>query len=90
MATVKFTTNLKRFYPELREEDVSKSSLPEILDELNQKYEGIKDYVVDEQGRLRKHVNIFIGDELIKDKETLSDEVNAKDKIYIMQALSGG
>lgn len=90
MATIKFTTNLKRFYPDLKEEITGLNSLPEILEELNVKYVGIKDYVLDEQGRLRKHVNIFIGDELIRDKELLSDEVKKDSKIYIMQALSGG
>ena len=42
------------------------------------------------KGALRKHVNIFIGDELIRDKRALSDAVSAETRVYIMQALSGG
>jgi len=90
MPTVKFTANLKRFYPDLAIEVVESRQIPTILDQLESKFKGIKAYIVDEHGRLRKHVNIFIGDELIKDREKLSDPVAASDEIYIMQALSGG
>ncbi|WP_422359916.1 MoaD/ThiS family protein [Reichenbachiella sp.] len=90
MPTIKFTANLKRFYPELKEIELESLDLNEILDQLESKFKGVKDYVVDEQGQLRKHVNIFIGDELIQDRIKLSDAVKPTDEIYIMQALSGG
>lgn len=90
MPTIKFTANLKRFYPQLGEEHTESLAIPEMLDQLEDKFKGIKHYIVDEQGRLRKHVNIFIGDELIKDREKLSDEIKPADEVYIMQALSGG
>ena len=47
-------------------------------------------YIIDEQGALRKHVNIFIGNSVIEDKTSLADKVNESDEVYIMQALSGG
>lgn len=90
MPTIKFTANLKRFYPELSEIELEALDLNEILDQLECRFKGLKDYVVDEQGQLRKHVNIFIGDELIRDRIKLSDSVKPSDEIYIMQALSGG
>lgn len=90
MPTIKFTANLKRFYPELSEIELESLDLNEILNQLENRFKGLKDYVVDEQGQLRKHVNIFIGDELIKDRIKLSDTVKPNDEIYIMQALSGG
>ena len=90
MPVVKFTANLKRFYPTLGTLEMELDSIPQLLDRLNDQFPNIKDYIVDEQGRLRKHVNIFIGNELIKDRETLSDSIGEKDEVYIMQALSGG
>ena len=65
-------------------------SIPDILKEIETQHPGIKDYIVDEQGCLRKHVNIFIGQDLIIDRVKLSDTIQATDEIYIMQALSGG
>ncbi len=90
MPIVKFTANLKRFYPELGTQSSECLSLPDLLDELENQFPRIKSYIVDEQGQLRKHVNIFVGGELIKDRKNLSDPVGEKDEVYIMQALSGG
>lgn len=90
MARVKFTANLKRFYPDLNTLDVEGDSISEILDKINNKFPGIRDYILDEHGRLRQHVNIFIGENMIKDRNKLSDPVNTSDEVYIIQALSGG
>ena len=90
MPTVKFTANLKRFYPELKTMNIDSNNIPDLLNQLESKFPKFRHYIVDEQGRLRKHVNIFIGQELIQDREALTDVINEKDEIYIMQALSGG
>ena len=90
MPKIKFTSNLKRFFPELTEVTSDQSSLPEILESIEVSFPGFKDYILDEHGSLRKHVNIFIGSDLIKDRKQLSDELQSSDEVYIMQALSGG
>ena len=90
MAHVKFTPNLTRFFPDLCACDIEATNVADIVSAVDQRWRGLGDYIVDEQGALRKHVNIFVGDELIRDKQTLSDEVSADTEIYIMQALSGG
>jgi len=90
MPTVKFTSNLKRFFPDLKEQKSEEVSIPGILDGIESNFPGFKDYIVDEHGSLRKHVNIFIGNDLIKDRIKLSDSLNSSDELYIMQALSGG
>ena len=90
MAQVKFTPNLQRFFPDLRACEVEAETIAEVVDAVDARWRGLGDYIVDEQGALRKHVNIFIGDELIRDKRRLSDAVSADTRVYIMQALSGG
>ncbi len=90
MAQVKFTANLKRFFPDLRECEVEAATIAEALAAVDARWRGLGDYIIDEQGALRKHVNIFIGDELIRDKRRLSDKISAETRITIMQALSGG
>ena len=90
MARVKFTPNLVRFFPDLRECEVEATTIAEAVRAVDQRWRGLGDYIVDEQGALRKHVNIFVGNELIRDKQTLSDKISADTRIYIMQALSGG
>ncbi|MEM6525925.1 MAG: MoaD/ThiS family protein [Bacteroidota bacterium] len=90
MARVKFTPNLKRFYPLLDTAEFEAKTVAELLDKIELKHKGIKDYLVTEHGEIRKHVNIFIGNEMVKDKVNLSDQLTPKDEVYILQALSGG
>ncbi len=90
MAQVKFTPNLKRFFPDLCECRIDAADVAEIVAAVDQRWRGLADYIIDEQGALRKHVNIFVGNELLRDKRTLSDRVSADTRIYIVQALSGG
>jgi hypothetical protein len=90
MPTVRFTYALKRFFPGIRETAAKSATLPEILKEMETTYPGLRSYILDEQGILRKHVNIFIDGELITDRTALSDPFKENSEIYIMQALSGG
>jgi molybdopterin converting factor small subunit len=90
MAHVSFTSHLKTFFPTLAEAEVPARTVRELIDALNERYPGLASYLVDETGRLRRHVNIFIGDEPVGDREKLSDSLEANDKVFIVQALSGG
>lgn len=90
MPTVKFTYALKRFFPGLSQTPAKGDTLVSILDEMEASYPGVRRYVLDEQGRLRQHVNIFIDGTMIKDRTTLTDPFTENSEIYIMQALSGG
>ena len=90
MAIVKFTSALKRFYPDLQPLEIQGDTVAEIVKNINHQHPGLSDYLLDDQGKLRQHVNIFIGNQLVRDKEKLQDVVDEKDEIFIMQALSGG
>ena len=90
MPKINFTQALKRFYPDLKRLEINATDVSEVVQNLEKHYPGLRDYLVDEQGRLRQHVNIFIGDKLIRDKEKLTDPVTSNDEVFIMQALSGG
>lgn len=90
MPTVKFTYALKRFFPDLGDLDVIADDLPAVIDAVEKDFPGLKKYVLDEQGALRKHVNIFVDGELIRDRRQLTDAVQKGSEVFIMQALSGG
>jgi len=90
MPTVKFTKALKRFFPAITDTPATGSSLAEVFHEIDYHYPGICSYLLDEQGSLRKHVNIFIDGNMITDRNTLKDAFKENSEIYIIQALSGG
>ncbi|HTR28025.1 MAG TPA: MoaD/ThiS family protein [Puia sp.] len=90
MPTVKFTYALRRFFPGLKDTPARATSLAAVLAELEDRYPGVRSYILDEQGQLRRHVNIFIDGVVISDRNKLSDPFGENSEIYIMQALSGG
>jgi molybdopterin synthase sulfur carrier subunit len=91
MPNIKFTNHLKRFFPDLEPNTTANgSTIAEVIADLDRRYPGLAAYIVDDRGALRKHVNIFIGDELIQDHRGLQDAVKDADQIFIFQALSGG
>ena len=90
MATVKFTRALKRFYPDLSTLILEGETVADIVNNLEEHYPGLRNYIVDEHGKLRQHVNIFVDNQLVKDRDQLNDRIVADNEIYIMQALSGG
>ncbi len=90
MPTINFTYALKRFYPQLKTLEIAAANVNEVIGEIDKVFPGIEGYLVDEQGALRKHVNIFIDGNLIQDRQQLTDKLNPESEVYIMQALSGG
>jgi len=90
MPTVKFTYALRRFFPAITDTSSGGTSLAAILGEMEARYPGISGYILDEQGQLRRHVNIFIDGAPINDRVKLSDSIGENSEIYVMQALSGG
>lgn len=70
--------------------EVSAATVAELVQRLEEQYPGLAGYLVHEDGSLRKHVNIFIGERFIRDRRRLSDAIPVGESVHIMQALSGG
>ncbi len=90
MAKISFTSNLKRFFPSLTTVNTEAQNVAEALDKVEETFPGLKSYLLKDDGSLRDHVNLFIGDEMVKDRVALQDCLKAQDQLFIMQAISGG
>ena len=90
MSRVRLTRHLLRFFPGLKEHEIVEGdTVAAMVRSLDARFPGLGGYLVDERGALRKHVNIFIGTERIRDRQSLCDPVREEDHVYIFQALSG-
>ncbi|MGB5395724.1 MAG: MoaD/ThiS family protein, partial [Gammaproteobacteria bacterium] len=89
MPTVHFTPNLKR-HIECPPARVNARNVREALDAVFAENMQLRRYVLDDQGRLRKHMRIAVDGEIIRDRTLLTDTVGPGSEIYVMQALSGG
>lgn len=92
MAKVELTRHLYTFFPDLEGRDVlvEASTVADVVRQMDKVAPGFAFYVCDERGRLRRHVNIFVEDERIADRQRLTDRVEPNSRVFIMQALSGG
>lgn len=93
MATVRFTRHLLAFFPALRAEEgevVPGASVHEVVAALDARHPGLGRYLVDDAGRLRRHVNIFKDGDMLADRHTLTDPVLDTTELLVVQALSGG
>ena len=89
MPHVRFTQNIQRHIA-CPTREVKGSSLSDVLESYFRANQLARDYVLDDQGALRKHMAIFINGQPIRDRSKLSDAVPADGTIDVMQALSGG
>lgn len=89
MPTISFTANLRRHLP-VPDVEVEGATVGAALAAVFVLHPQLRSYLMDEQGRLRQHVNVFAGGEMIKDRVGLSDALAADAKVWVMQALSGG
>jgi molybdopterin synthase sulfur carrier subunit len=87
--TVHFTANLTR-HVSCPSVHVDGATVGEVLEAVFQQNPRLRSYVVDEQGALRKHMNVFVDGQQIRDRERLAEAVGARSELYVMQALSGG
>ena len=92
MIELELTPHLFTFFPDLkgRRLMVQAGTVAEVVRKLDELAPGIGLYICDERGSLRTHVNIFVGENRVDDRQRLTDAVPAGSRVYIMQALSGG
>lgn len=76
-----------RSYTENAEADATGATLAAVLADLERQYPGIRFRMIDEQGRIRRHIRLFVNGDQVHD---LSQALTKLDEIIIVQALSGG
>ena len=89
MPTVRFTANIQR-HVECPTREVEGETLRAVLESYFKDNERARGYVLDDQGRLRHHMAVFIDSRQIRDRDGLSDRVGADGVVDLVQALSGG
>ncbi|WDI30567.1 MoaD/ThiS family protein [Hyphococcus flavus] len=89
MARIEFTDNLQKHIP-CPPAEAPGDTVRAVLESIFEENAPLRSYLLDDQDRLRKHVNIFINGDMITDRIRLSDPVTDKDQVFVFQALSGG
>jgi molybdopterin converting factor small subunit len=70
--------------------DAPATTLRQALELLWHAYPGLRDRVLTEQGQIREHINIFVGNESVRYSGGLATPVSGSTEISIIPAISGG
>lgn len=86
---ITFTANLRR-HVDCPQAQVGGTTVCAALEQYFAEHPQVRSYVLDEQGRVRRHVAVFVGREQLQDPVSLSDTIDETTEIHVMQALSSG
>ena len=89
MTKVVFTSNIQR-HVACPEVEAVGHTVREVLENVFAANPQARGYVLDDQSALRKHMIIFVDEQIIRDRAGLTDTVTETSTIYVFQALSGG
>jgi molybdopterin synthase sulfur carrier subunit len=84
---VRIPTPLRSYTGGAAQVEADGATVGQVITDLDRRYPGLAFRVVDEQGRLRQHMVVFLGQDRCRD---LAASVAGIDELVLMQALSGG
>ena len=90
MATVGLPSYLQQFAGGKERVEVQGATVAEVLDALGKVHPGVRSRVVTEQGEIRPHINVFVGERNCRFEEGLATAVPDGAEVLILAAVSGG
>jgi molybdopterin synthase sulfur carrier subunit len=89
-ATVRIPTILRTYTAGESEVTAEGSTLAEVLDDLDASHSGIKGRILDDQGALRRFVNVYVGNEDVRFLDLLQTPTPDGVQISVIPAVAGG
>ncbi|MBN1218972.1 MAG: MoaD family protein [Anaerolineae bacterium] len=90
MATVRIPSPLRRYTNGQSKAQTTGANVNEVINNLEARYPGIKSRVCDENGHIKRYVNIFINDKEIRTLQGADTPVTDTDEVSIIPAMAGG
>jgi molybdopterin converting factor small subunit len=90
MATVIIPTPLRKFTNSQSRLQIQATDVDGLVQELTQNFPDLKKHLLDEQGKLRSFVNVFLGEDDIRDLQAGATPLNPEAVVSIIPAIAGG
>jgi sulfur-carrier protein len=90
MPIVRFPAAMKYYAENQHEVSISALNVNEAIRVLVVRYPSLKFHLLDSQGRLRRHFNIFVNGEHIRELNGMDTPLKDDDKIILMASAAGG
>lgn len=90
MPTVRFPAMMKYYVNNQAEFFLPASTVMEIVEKVIEQYPAIKFHLVDSEGKLRRHFNVFVNGTHIRDLNGMDTPLKKEDKVILMASAAGG
>ena len=90
MPTVRFPAVMKYYVNNQAEFSVSAATVQSLLDQIAEQYPAVRFHLLDSEGQLRRHFNVFINGVHIRDLNGLETQLHEDDKVILMASAAGG
>ena len=88
--TVKVPTPLRKFTAGSEAVEGAGDTVGALVDDLEQRHPGIRERICDDQGKVRRFVNLYVNGDDIRFLQQLETQVKDGDEISIVPAIAGG
>lgn len=89
-AKVRIPTPLRKLTNNEEVVEVSAGTIEEAIGELQKRFPGIRERLLDESGAVRRFVNVYVNEEDIRFLQNQQTPVKSGDEISIVPAIAGG
>lgn len=86
MPVMRLRGPLKRLAGDRAEHPLAGATVLELLRELERAHPAVGGWIVDERGRIRRHINVFVNGE----RGAEQTAVGGEDRVDVLPAISGG
>jgi molybdopterin converting factor small subunit len=90
MATVIIPTPLRKFTNNTAKLNIQAANVQDIVNDLSLNFPELKRHLLDEHGKIRSFVNVFVGDDDIRDLQNEHTSLKDDSVISIVPAIAGG
>lgn len=90
MPTVRFPAVMKYYVNNQAEFTVSASTIQGLIDQIVEQYPSIQFHLLDSDGLLRRHFNIFVNGTHVRDLNGMDTQLQEEDKVILMASAAGG
>ena len=87
---VRIPTPLRKFTQGIDEVEVQGTTVKDLVEDLDNKYPGIKERICDESGKIRRFVNFYVNGDDIRFLQNLDTALKEGDRVSIVPAIAGG
>jgi molybdopterin converting factor small subunit len=87
---VSIPTILRQYTDGAKSVEASGATLAEVVDDLEARHSGIKARLVEDDGSLRRFVNVYLNDEDVRFLDGINSPVSEGDNVTILPAVAGG